>query len=36
MARSAPTTGSDEPEQISTGSGGLDDILGGDFDADRV
>src|SRR5438067_5610558 len=26
----------DEPERISTGSTGLDDILGGDLDADRV
>jgi circadian clock protein KaiC len=36
MAKSAPTAGSQEPETISTGSAGLDDILGGGFDADRV
>src|SRR5712672_3190767 len=36
MARSAPSTGSDEPEIISTGSTGLDDILNSGFDADRV
>jgi circadian clock protein KaiC len=35
MTQSAPT-GSDEPETISTGSVGLDDILPGGFDADRV
>lgn len=36
MARSATTNGSAEPATISTGSAGLDDILGGGFDADRV
>src|SRR6201986_2502951 len=36
MTQSAPILGSDEPETISTGSSGLDDILGGGFDADRV
>jgi circadian clock protein KaiC len=36
MTKSAPTAGSEEPETISTGSAGLDDILGGGFDADRV
>jgi circadian clock protein KaiC len=36
MTQSAPTTRPDEPERISTGSKGLDDILGGGFDADRV
>src|SRR3954449_2461471 len=36
MTQSAPIPGSDEPETISTGSSGLDDILGGGFDADRV
>jgi len=36
MTQSAPTTGSQEPETISTGSAGLDDILGGGFDAERV
>src|ERR1700730_5878595 len=36
MAQSAPTAASDEPERISTGSTGLDDILDGGFDADRV
>src|ERR1700752_5291920 len=36
MTQSAPIPGSDEPETISTGNSGLDDILGGGFDADRV
>jgi KaiC/GvpD/RAD55 family RecA-like ATPase len=36
MTQSVPIPGSDEPETISTGSSGLDDILGGGFDADRV
>ena len=36
MTHSAPIPGSDDPETISTGSSGLDDILGGGFDADRV
>src|SRR6476661_8964903 len=36
MTHPAPTPGSDEPETISTGSSGLDDILGGGFDSDRV
>jgi circadian clock protein KaiC len=36
MTRSAPVPASDEPATISTGSSGLDDILGGGFDADRV
>jgi circadian clock protein KaiC len=36
MTQSPPTAASDEPERISTGSIGLDDILGGGFDADRV
>lgn len=36
MTQSAPVTGPDEPERILTGSTGLDDILGGGFDADRV
>lgn len=36
MAQSATFSSSDEPETISTGSGGLDDILGGGLDADRV
>src|SRR4029077_5419012 len=36
MTHSAPIPGSDEPETISTGSSGLDDILSGGFDADRV
>ena len=36
MPQSAPVTGPDGPERISTGSTGLDDILGGGFDADRV
>src|SRR5246127_3201789 len=36
MSQSAPIPGSDEPETISTGNTGLDDILGGGFDADRV
>jgi circadian clock protein KaiC len=36
MAQSTPTAGSDEPKRVSTGSPGLDDILGGGLDADRV
>lgn len=36
MAQSATFSSSDEPETISTGSAGLDDILGGGLDADRV
>src|SRR6478609_768221 len=36
MTHSASIPGSDEPETISTGSSGLDDILSGGFDADRV
>ena len=36
MTQSAPIPGSDEPETISTGSSGLDDILGGGLDSDRV
>src|SRR6201986_5311979 len=36
MSKSTPTAGSQEPATISTGSAGLDDILGGGFDADRV
>ncbi len=36
MTQSATITGSDEPQTISTGSNGLDDILGGGFDADRI
>jgi circadian clock protein KaiC len=36
MTKPATIPGSDEPETISTGSDGLDDILGGGFDADRV
>src|SRR3977135_4493366 len=36
MTQSAPPSGPDEPETIGTGSTGLDDILGGGFDADRV
>src|SRR3954469_21686029 len=36
MTQSAPIAGSDEPQIISTGSAGLDDILGGGFDAERV
>lgn len=36
MTQTAPTAGSDEPETISTGSAGLDDILGGGLDSDRV
>ena len=36
MTQSAPIPVSDEPEKISTGSIGLDDILGGGLDADRV
>jgi circadian clock protein KaiC len=36
MALAEPKTGSSEPETVSTGSAGLDDILDGGFDADRV
>src|SRR5436305_3804736 len=36
MTESASTPTFPEPETISTGSSGLDDILGGGFDADRV
>jgi KaiC/GvpD/RAD55 family RecA-like ATPase len=36
MTHFAPNPDSDEPETISTGSSGLDDILGGGLDADRV
>src|ERR1700681_1837125 len=36
MAQSPPTAAPEEPERISTGSIGLDDILDGGFDADRV
>jgi circadian clock protein KaiC len=36
MTQSAPMPGSDEPETISTGSVGLDEILGGGLDGDRV
>jgi circadian clock protein KaiC len=36
MTHAAPTPGSDEPETISTGSSGLDAILGGGIDSDRV
>src|SRR5580658_7998555 len=36
MTESATIRGSDEPETISSGNAGLDDILGGGFDADRV
>ena len=36
MTQFAPIEGSDEPETTSTGSAGLDDILGGGFDTDRV
>jgi circadian clock protein KaiC len=36
MTQSAKTAALDRPEIISTGSAGLDDILGGGFDADRV
>src|SRR5690242_18634240 len=36
MTQSAPVPSPDEPATISTGSDGLDDILGGGFDADRV
>src|SRR5215467_3989991 len=36
MDRSQPAPTSEEPEKVSTGSSGLDDILGGGFDADRV
>ena len=36
MTQSTRISGSDEPETISTGSIGLDDILGAGFDADRV
>jgi circadian clock protein KaiC len=36
MKRTEPTQPSAEPERASTGSVGLDDILGGGFDPDRV
>src|SRR5579872_4729168 len=36
MAQSAQVTCPSEPATISTGNAGLDDILGGGFDADRV
>src|ERR1700722_16609743 len=36
MTQSPTIPGSDEPETISTGSSGLDDILGGGLDADRA
>jgi circadian clock protein KaiC len=36
MAKAASPTSHLEPETVSTGSIGLDDILGGGFDADRV
>jgi circadian clock protein KaiC len=36
MKQTEPTQFSAEPERASTGSIGLDDILGGGFDADRV
>ncbi|MBV8890057.1 MAG: AAA family ATPase [Alphaproteobacteria bacterium] len=36
MTRSPTTSLPDQPDTISTGSAGLDDILGGGFDADRV
>ena len=36
MKQTEPTQHSAEPERASTGSIGLDDILGGGFDADRV
>jgi circadian clock protein KaiC len=36
MAQSDPKPASGEPETVSTGSVGLDDILAGGFDADRV
>jgi predicted ATP-dependent serine protease len=36
MSQSDLKSTSAEPETISTGSGGLDDILGGGVDADRV
>jgi circadian clock protein KaiC len=36
MTQSAPPSGPDEPATIATGSIGLDDILGGGLDADRV
>src|SRR5947208_15308294 len=36
MTRTEPTQPSAEPERASTGSVGLDDILGGGFDPDRV
>src|SRR3954452_22088391 len=36
MTQSVSTAASDQPETIATGSIGLDDILGGGFDADRV
>jgi len=36
MTESTPIPPSDEPERVSTGSIGLDDILGGGLDPDRV
>src|SRR3954470_13319360 len=36
MTQSAPIAGSAESDRISTGSAGLDDILGGGIDAERV
>ena len=36
MNQTEPSQPSAEPERVSTGSIGLDDILGGGFDADRV
>lgn len=36
MVQSTHMTGSSEPATISTGNAGLDDILGGGFDADRL
>ena len=36
MNRSQPAPTSEEPQKISSGSSGLDDILDGGFDADRV
>lgn len=36
MTQSISTAGSDQPQTIATGSLGLDDILGGGLDADRV
>jgi RecA/RadA recombinase len=36
MKQTEPPSHPPEPERVSTGSIGLDDILGGGFDADRV